>query len=101
MDLKKLINFIEKTGDRCIVINDKAEPQYVILSFGAYEKLIENTGNIKELTEDGLLEKINKDVALWKSVQDKAKLEELDVADKEEKKQKKEDNESYYFEPVD
>lgn len=104
MDLKKIINLIEKTGDRCVVVDQEGNPAFVIMSFSAYEKLVEGKSDITDLTEEQLLEKINRDVSIWRSAQDEAKLQEFETLEqvlKEENVQEEEmGEEKYYFEPV-
>ncbi len=67
--LEEVINFIQKTKERCIVLDQKANFAYVIMPFGMYKNFIGGAA-IKDLSEDELLEKINRDIALWKSAQD-------------------------------
>ena len=101
MDIKKLINLIEKTGDRCVVVDTQGNPEFVIMSFSAYEKVIDGNHNIKDLSEEELLEKINCEVATWRESQNKVKLQEFDTLEEALKEEKEEPSEEkYYFEPV-
>lgn len=100
MDIKKIINLIEKTGDRCIVVDKDGDPAYVILSFSAYEKIIEGKGDVSNLSEEELLEKINRDVATWKESQNEAKLQDFETLEQVLSDEKKDLEEKYYFEPV-
>ncbi|MBU1164687.1 hypothetical protein KKA15_03945 [Patescibacteria group bacterium] len=104
MGIEKIIELIQKTGDRCVVVDKTGNPSYVILSFGAYERLLEGKNDVSSLTEEELLEKINRDVANWKLNQDEAKVEEFDnleMAMKQEStNEETETEEKYYFEPV-
>lgn len=67
----KAINLAKKTGDRLIVF-DSAKPDnaFVILALNDYENLILGKSEVRGLTEDELLDKINRDIAIWKSEQD-------------------------------
>jgi len=67
--IEKIIELINKTGDKCIVLDSKGNPAYVAMTFEDYEKLVLNKTDIKGLTEDQLVEKINQDVASWKANQ--------------------------------
>ncbi len=69
--LQKAINLIQKTGDRIIVF-DKAKPEetFVLMSLPEYEKLVIGRSEVRNLTEDELLDKINRDIAIWKSEND-------------------------------
>ena len=69
--LQKAINLSKKTGDRLIVF-DSAKPDnvFVVMSVKDYENLIIGKSEVRGLTEDELLDKINRDIAIWKSEQD-------------------------------
>lgn len=66
--LQRAINLVKKTGDRLIVF-DKAESSspFVVMSLDEYEKLVIGHNEVRGLTENELLDKINRDVAVWKS----------------------------------
>lgn len=66
--LQKAIDLSRKTGDRLIVF-DKAESAnpYVVMSLDDYEKLAISRNEARGLTERELLDKINRDIAIWKS----------------------------------
>lgn len=74
--LQKAINLAKKTGDRLIVF-DSSRPNdvYVVMSLKDYENLVLGRSEVRNLTEDELLDRINRDIAIWKSEQD---FEELD-----------------------
>ena len=69
--LAKAINLSKKTGDRLIVF-DSSKPDniFVVMSVKDYENLVLGKSEIRGLTEDELLDKINRDIAIWKSKQD-------------------------------
>ncbi len=66
--LQKAIDLAKKTGDRLIVF-DKAESgdPFVVMSMDEYEKLVIGHSEVRGLTENELLDKINRDIAVWKS----------------------------------
>lgn len=66
--LQKAINLSKKTGDKIIVV-DSADPRnsFVVMSLDEYEKIVEERSGIKSLTEDELLDKINRDIAVCKN----------------------------------
>jgi PHD/YefM family antitoxin component YafN of YafNO toxin-antitoxin module len=68
--LDKIIALVKKTGDRCIVLDTDGEPAFVLTSFDDYERLMTGGGDPRHLTEDELLEKINRDIALWRETQE-------------------------------
>lgn len=69
-NLKKITNLIKKTGDKLIVVDEQMDPQFVIMDVADYEKMLSVSTNVVDLTEDELLSKINRDIAVWKSDQD-------------------------------
>ena len=68
--LQKAIELARKTGDRLIVYNTEKKDIFVVMSLNEYEKLVIGRSEVRHLTEDELLDKINRDVAIWKSEQD-------------------------------
>ncbi|MBU0722070.1 hypothetical protein KKA93_01265 [Patescibacteria group bacterium] len=79
--LQKAISLAKKTGDKLIVF-DSAKPDnvFVVLSLKDYENLVLGKSEIRGLTEDELLDKINRDIAIWKSDQkDQGEMENIDM----------------------
>lgn len=75
--LKKIIKLIQKTGDRFVVSDLENETPYVIMPFRDYEYLTDAPRReVASLTEGELLEKINRDIFLWKSRQIEEETEE-------------------------
>ncbi len=69
--MQKAINLAKKTGDRLIVFDSsKPDNVFVVLSLKDYENLVLGRSEVRGLTEDELLDKINRDIAIWKSEQD-------------------------------
>lgn len=68
--LQKAINLAKKTGDKLIVFDSsKSDSAFVVMSVKDYENLIFGKSEVRGLTEDELLDKINRDIAIWKSDQ--------------------------------
>lgn len=68
--LEKAIRIAKKTGDRLIVFdNIKKDSAYVVMSLDEYEKIALKNSNVRGLTENELLDKINRDIAVWKNEQ--------------------------------
>jgi len=68
--LEHFINLIAKTGDKLLVY-DRHNPDnsFVVVSMNEYERLTATTDTVKGLTEDELIDKINRDIAIWKNGQ--------------------------------
>lgn len=99
-NLERLLDLIKKTGDR-YVFEDKHGNLFVALSIDDYENIVLKNSLVKDLSEEELLNKINKDIAIWKANQEDEKLleafketnDEVDLSEETEEDQ-------YYFEPV-
>jgi len=93
--LQKAINLAKKTGDKLIVFDSsKPDNVFVVMFLKDYENLVLGRSEVRGLTEDELLDKINRDIAIWKSDQAEEKnidavsnyFEELPVQEQEEEK---------------
>ena len=95
---KRILELIRKTGDRFLV-EDEQGNLFVLLNANDYETLTLEQSLVKDLSEEELLNKINKDIAVWKAKQEDEKILEDWQSLHEEKKEESEENQ-YYFEPV-
>jgi hypothetical protein len=69
--LQKAIRLAKKTGDRLIVFDSpESDNAYVVMTMDQYEKMSLGAAEVRDLTEEELLDKINRDIAVWKSEQD-------------------------------
>jgi hypothetical protein len=118
--MDRVLDLASKTGDKVIVMSDNHDP-YVIMTVKEYEALLHGSSTVSELSEDQLLDKINRDIAVWKASQDDLGDYELDqfkvdsLRKEDEKPQsdsvnideiktepiKIEEDDKYYIEPVD
>ncbi|PLX20622.1 hypothetical protein C0584_05275 [Candidatus Parcubacteria bacterium] len=85
----RIIKLVKKTGDR-IVVFDSNEPEnaYAIMSLDEYEKISDNNSDLRGLTEDQMIDKINRDIALWKN-DDNSPETEVEEEKKTEEKPKR------------
>jgi hypothetical protein len=68
--LQKAINLARKTGDRLIVYDMQDDDSaFAVMSLDEYEKLTIKKSHVHGLTEDELIDKINRDISIWKSDQ--------------------------------
>ncbi|MFW5888173.1 MAG: hypothetical protein ACOCVY_00460 [Patescibacteria group bacterium] len=106
-NLKKAFSLAKKTGDRVIVIDSGADSDaFVVMNIDEYEKILSYKETydqeIKGLTEDQLIDKINRDVALWKSEQQEEEDKERAVSRESrygDPEEEEEENMYYYCEP--
>lgn len=118
--MDKVLDLAAKTGDKVIVMSDNHDP-YVLMTVKEYESLLHGSSSVKDLSEDELLDKINRDIAIWKASQndlgeynlDQFKVDTIRKADSDSKdidniaekatvdKNTVEEDDKYYIEPVD
>lgn len=69
--LKQLLNLIRRTGERCFVADNESNEVFTLMTLSDYEKLLNNEAgrDIAKLSEDEMMDKINRDVAYWRSAQ--------------------------------
>ena len=69
--LRKAIDLAAYTGDKLIVVDEKTDKGMVVMSLEDYEKLLfiesDESDEFNDLTEDELLDKINREITFNKS----------------------------------
>ncbi len=113
--LEKVINLAKKNGDKLVILDNQGNPEYVIMSFDQYEQLSNGKKDVRDLTEGELLTKINCDITALKESSESEDLDNLaknvwseavnedislNLDDFEDNKVEIEDEDQYYFEPV-
>lgn len=68
--IQKVINLIKKTGDKVVILDKIGGLDCVIMTINDYEKLVLGKADIMGLTETELLDKINRDIEIWKGSQE-------------------------------
>ncbi len=66
--LDDICAFAARTGDTVIALLPSGEA-FVVQNFEDYRKMVENKEDIGSLSEDEMLARINREIALWKSRQ--------------------------------
>ena len=90
---KKIIELIKKTGDKVIVFDsNNPDDSYVVMDFDRYIKnsaeiekkpdFIPKKEEIKNLTEEDLTDKINREISMWKNDKNAEALSEEDKVKK-------------------
>ncbi len=82
--LQKVFDLITKTGDRCIVVSEELSEVYAIMSLKEYERIMLGKAEVADLTEDELLDRINRDIAVWKSQQQEEQDTEVEIPESPE-----------------
>lgn|SRR3989338_3605102 len=105
-----LIEKLKKLNNTFVIINSTGEPQIVLLSYAAYNSLIEkptSTENpsdnmsLKSLTSYELLDKLNEQIAQWKSNQNPLTLEDGYILPKQTLEKDTPVESAFYLESVD
>jgi len=65
--LKRVIDLIRRTGDRCIVVDSESDEVLAIMRLDDYESLLQGTRPIEDLSSQEMLDKVNRDIAYWRS----------------------------------
>jgi len=75
--LQKAIKLAKKTGDRLIVF-DQNNPNdtYVLLSLEEYEKIAADKSDFPNLTEEDVIDKINRNAAILKNTEENRNFQE-------------------------
>ena len=117
-----IFDLVKMTGDRFIVVDKNGDTAYVAMTLEEYRKLYGYKKRIADLTENELLDKINRDIAVWKMSQEDQNfgfIDELENTIEEGVEKKKiqekliqsdnsiastdiqeEKQDKYYFEPI-
>lgn len=74
---KKLREAIELLGGKAVVVDQ--DKYYILLTLKEFKKMRQES--VEGLTKQELVDKINNDIASWKSSQEEKKLEEVDLAE--------------------
>jgi len=96
--LQKAINLAKITGDRVIVVDSsKPEDVFVVMDLKEYEEFVLGKNKLRSLTEEELLDKINRDVAVWKSENDDNYRENAEFIPKRKEKEREPEEENLYY----
>ena len=61
-------------------MDNESDAVMMLMDLGAYESMLDRSSGIEKLSEEELLEKINRDVAVWRAYNDKERVETYDDA---------------------
>lgn len=65
---EKIIDLAKRTGDKVIVVPEFSEP-FVIMPVEQYEELATKKVNYESMTEEEILNRVNREISLWKQAQ--------------------------------
>lgn len=76
--LNRVISLVKRTGDKTVIMDNESDAVMMLMDLGMYEKMLDNHRGVEKLTEEELMEKINRDVAVWRAYNDKEIAESYD-----------------------
>jgi hypothetical protein len=77
--INRVIKLVRKTGDKVVLLDNESDAVMMLMGLEAYEKMLQSTpAPVEQLTEEELMERINRDVAVWRAYNDKQQQETLD-----------------------
>ncbi|HSR88814.1 MAG TPA: hypothetical protein VLK22_00235 [Candidatus Udaeobacter sp.] len=65
--LNRIIKLIKRTGEKTVIMDNESDAVMMLMDLGVYEKMLDRSQGVEKLTEEELLEKINRDVAIWRA----------------------------------
>jgi len=76
---QELKNLLKKTGGKYIIV-ENGKPEYVVMGWQDFQKVGASGNNVRSLTEEELIDKINKDIGFWREGQNQENvgLEEIE-----------------------
>ena len=81
IQLNKLLRLVRRTGDRAIIPDHESDDLFVMMDSNSYEGMISHTKSVRGLSEEEMMEKINRDIALWRSHNQSERLDWYDGGD--------------------
>ena len=64
--LNRLLQLINRTGDRLVVLDRETDATVVMMEVEEYEKLLNGGPRLEDMSEADILDKINREVAVWR-----------------------------------
>lgn len=64
--LNRLLQLINRTGDRLVVLDRDTDATVVMMEVDEYEKLLNGGPRLEDMSESDILDKINREVAVWR-----------------------------------
>lgn len=88
--LDRVMRILARTGDRCMVFDRQNDVGVMVMNLDEYEKFLNGGQDVSDLSEGDMLEKINRDIAVWRenhaSEEGKSDVFDWDFEKKEEPK---------------
>lgn len=75
--LDRLVDLVKKTGDRLVIYDPTHGRDIVLLNLDAYEDLTIGRRHAHAMSEEQLLDQINRDISVWRSNRDMHEYEQL------------------------
>ena len=103
--VNKILKLVAETGEHCMVLDSDGQNVYVVMPLDEYQAM--KTGQVPkldkrelhDLTEEQLLNKINREIDVWKSTQNQSETVAKPLINRQKSESDKGDK--FYFEPAD
>jgi hypothetical protein len=79
----ELKNLIKKTGGKYIFV-ENGRPEYIVMDWKDFHETCSHGNDLRSLTEEELVDKINKDISLWREGQNQESVEIDEIDDLED-----------------
>lgn len=97
-EFEEIFELCRKFGGRYIFVENN-KPNFVLMGIDEYKNIFDKEKNreeeLKGISKEELIEKMNREIALWREAQREKEIEEIDEIVKKEDAPK--DEESYYY----
>ena len=84
--LNRVIKLLRRTGEKAMIMDDESDEVMMLMNLTDYEKMLGGSRDIEKMTEEELLEKINRDIAVWRTSNEK---DDVDIDEPEKSESEK------------
>ena len=75
--LDRVLRLVRRTGQQCVVFDREQDAGLVVMDLDKYEKMLDNADGVRDLSETDMLDKINRDLSLWREKHESESAAEL------------------------
>lgn len=96
-EFSEILEMLNNSGGKYIIVED-GKPSYVLMDIKEYKNMSSGSENtsLEDMSKEELIEKINKDIAIWRSGQEEDEVDDHFLTAESEDKDLDEKTEYYY-----
>lgn len=68
--LNRLLNLMRRTGEKCFIFDQEGEGVFALMDLDDYEDLLSGGEPVENLTEQEMLDRVNRELSNWRSWQE-------------------------------